>query len=293
MLTITTTEICRHCRFRIPDDATICPGCGRRHEPRALAARLHGRSPLLHGARWTRRLLVLTGWLAVAFGTLALARYVAGLGRVAPSFPTTCRAVSPTSRGCWPSSRWPCWPSRSRAPSAGPATSTGTSEPSSCGPTSEPVVPPRLDGAGADGPASQARRRCRVARPQSVGGRAAGQRLVPPTREPGGAPVVGPVALGAGHGRVGGGRGRRSGRRCSGPRWGAGPGRRRGGRARWSRPSRDVRRGRHPHRGPGASGRAGHPRPRAVLARRADPARGRGRRRAGPVRGWGERPSGR
>ena len=84
-MTLTTTDICRHCRFGIPDDATICPGCGRRHEPRALGSVHRGRSPLLHLAQWTRRLLIVTGLMAVAFGVVALARYGAGLGRVTPN----------------------------------------------------------------------------------------------------------------------------------------------------------------------------------------------------------------
>jgi hypothetical protein len=84
------TDICRHCRYRVPTDATICPGCSRRHEPHPVAAALSSqtalplarRSPLLHRARWSRRLLVLAGWASVAFGTSALARYTVGLDRV-------------------------------------------------------------------------------------------------------------------------------------------------------------------------------------------------------------------
>jgi hypothetical protein len=82
------TEICRHCRYRIPSDATICPGCSRRHEPHpagdlAPGAPVPVRSRLLHQARTARRLLLLSGWTAVAFGGAALARYTVGLDRVA------------------------------------------------------------------------------------------------------------------------------------------------------------------------------------------------------------------
>lgn len=81
------TDICRHCRYRVPTDATICPGCSRRHEPHPVGPELappavHGRSPLLHQARTARRLLVVSGWTAVAFGAAALARYTVGLDRV-------------------------------------------------------------------------------------------------------------------------------------------------------------------------------------------------------------------
>jgi hypothetical protein len=79
-----TTERCRHCHFGIPSDATLCPGCGRRHEPLGQATRLPRHSGLLRRARWARRLLVVTGWVAAAFGLVALSRYVVGLDRVTP-----------------------------------------------------------------------------------------------------------------------------------------------------------------------------------------------------------------
>ena len=79
-----TTEQCRHCHFGIPSDATICPGCGRRHEPLAPGTSVPRHSLLLHLAKWTRRLLVVTGWIAVGFGIVALTRFVAGLDRVTP-----------------------------------------------------------------------------------------------------------------------------------------------------------------------------------------------------------------
>jgi hypothetical protein len=78
-----TTEICPHCHFGIPSDATTCPGCGRRHQPPIDTSDLPRHSHLLRVARWSRRLLVVTGWVSVAFGIAALCRYVVGLDRVA------------------------------------------------------------------------------------------------------------------------------------------------------------------------------------------------------------------
>jgi hypothetical protein len=78
-----TTEICHHCQFGIPSDATICPGCGRRHQPHIELADIPHHSHLLRTAKWSRRLLVVAGWASLLFGVAALARYVAGLDRVA------------------------------------------------------------------------------------------------------------------------------------------------------------------------------------------------------------------
>jgi hypothetical protein len=78
-----TTEICPHCHFGIPPDATICPGCGRRHQLHVDLSDLPRHSHLLRVARWTRRLLVLAGWASVAFAVASLSRYVVGLDRVA------------------------------------------------------------------------------------------------------------------------------------------------------------------------------------------------------------------
>jgi hypothetical protein len=102
-------ETCDHwIGYRIPTDAAICPGCGRRHPVRVQPAasplvvdrthpapaappaavpsgerrrRRHG--PLLRTARGSRWLLALTAWLATAFGLAAGARYVIGLDDVA------------------------------------------------------------------------------------------------------------------------------------------------------------------------------------------------------------------
>jgi hypothetical protein len=78
-----TTEICPHCHFGIPSDATTCPGCGRRHQPPFDTSDLPRHSHLFRVARWSRRLLVLAGWVSVAFGVTSLSRYVVGLDRVA------------------------------------------------------------------------------------------------------------------------------------------------------------------------------------------------------------------
>jgi hypothetical protein len=98
-------ETCDHwIGYRIPTDAAICPGCGRRHpvavepapapttrphptpSPTTPASgrrqrRRHG--PLLRTARGARWLLALTAWVATAFGLAAAARYVVGLDDVA------------------------------------------------------------------------------------------------------------------------------------------------------------------------------------------------------------------
>jgi hypothetical protein len=78
-----TTELCRHCHFGIPSDATTCPGCGRRHQPLVDTSNLPRHSHLLRVAVWTRRLVVVAGWVSLAFGLAALSRYVVGLDRVA------------------------------------------------------------------------------------------------------------------------------------------------------------------------------------------------------------------
>lgn len=78
------TERCSHCGYRIPTEATSCPGCARAHArpvPPALARRVH--TPLLRVARWTRRSFVLTAWLAMAAGVTALVRFAAGRERLA------------------------------------------------------------------------------------------------------------------------------------------------------------------------------------------------------------------
>jgi hypothetical protein len=82
---VLTAESCHHCGYRIPQDASICPGCGRRHS--SIAPRLEDhpqrRSPLLRDARWVRRLVTATGWLGLALALTAGARLVAGIDRVA------------------------------------------------------------------------------------------------------------------------------------------------------------------------------------------------------------------
>jgi hypothetical protein len=79
------TDTCHHCGYAIPHDASICPGCNRRHgrpAPR-LEDRAHGRSVLVREAIWARRLLVATGWLGLGLGLVAVARPVAAWDRMA------------------------------------------------------------------------------------------------------------------------------------------------------------------------------------------------------------------
>lgn len=80
-----STDICEHCGYRIPGQASICSGCGRRRgmrAPRIEELPLH-RSPLLRDARWARRFLVVSGWLGVGLGLAAAARAIVGIDRVA------------------------------------------------------------------------------------------------------------------------------------------------------------------------------------------------------------------
>lgn len=79
-----STERCRHCGYRIPSDATICPGCARAHRSAAVRDRPRPpRSPLLRIARWARRTLIAAAWLAIIAGVGSLSRFVAGRDRVA------------------------------------------------------------------------------------------------------------------------------------------------------------------------------------------------------------------
>jgi hypothetical protein len=79
-----STERCRNCGYRIPTEATICPGCARAHRSaRRRELPLPRRSRLLRIARWTRRILIATGWLALVAGVASLARFVVGRERVA------------------------------------------------------------------------------------------------------------------------------------------------------------------------------------------------------------------
>ncbi len=96
-----STERCGHCGYRIPSEATICPGCARAHRSAVAGRRpLARRSPLLRVARWTRRLLVVTAWLAVGTGVAALARFVAGRERVADELsPTTLDRLGDVAHG--------------------------------------------------------------------------------------------------------------------------------------------------------------------------------------------------
>jgi hypothetical protein len=92
---MTTTEPCRRCGYRIPAYASICPGCGRRHEitavaPAAAVAAIGGdeppapqHSPLLHTARRARRSYVIGLWIAIAFGLSSVARFGVGVDEVA------------------------------------------------------------------------------------------------------------------------------------------------------------------------------------------------------------------
>lgn len=83
-----TIEICRHCSYRIPQDASICPGCGRRHGMRAPLLEDHPerRSPLLRDARWARRFLAVTGWIGLGLGLAAAARALAAADRMNDRF---------------------------------------------------------------------------------------------------------------------------------------------------------------------------------------------------------------
>jgi hypothetical protein len=79
-------DSCRHCGYRIPHDAAICPGCGRRHQLVVPSVESHPqrRSPLLRDARWARRAVAASGWLAALFGLTALSRAVVALDDVTP-----------------------------------------------------------------------------------------------------------------------------------------------------------------------------------------------------------------
>lgn len=80
-----SSDVCSHCSYRIPETASICPGCGRRHGITAPRLEEHPqrRSPLLRDARWARRFLVVAGWNGLALALVAVARGVADVDRVA------------------------------------------------------------------------------------------------------------------------------------------------------------------------------------------------------------------
>jgi hypothetical protein len=114
---VPTIDSCEHWKdYRIPTDAAVCPGCGRRHPvhvpppaPRVAAvvaaalgleappappsdaprAAPTGRTsrrrpgPLLRSARVARWLLALTAWAATAFALASAASYVVGLDDLA------------------------------------------------------------------------------------------------------------------------------------------------------------------------------------------------------------------
>lgn len=71
-----TTEVCRHCGYKVPSDSTLCGGCGRRHAVPAPLLEAHPlrRSPMLREARWARRFLAASGWLGLGLVLVALAR---------------------------------------------------------------------------------------------------------------------------------------------------------------------------------------------------------------------------
>lgn len=83
--TVTTTDTCHHCGYRIPADATLCTGCGRRHAAPApvLEARPLRRSPMLREARWARRFLAVAGWLGLGLVLVALARELTTIDELA------------------------------------------------------------------------------------------------------------------------------------------------------------------------------------------------------------------
>jgi hypothetical protein len=96
-----STERCSHCGYRIPSEATICPGCARAHRSADVLRRSRSRrSPLLRVARRTRRLLVVTAWVAMAAGVAALSRFVAGRERLADELsPTTLDRLGEIAHG--------------------------------------------------------------------------------------------------------------------------------------------------------------------------------------------------
>lgn len=73
-----TTDTCHHCSYRIPEVASICPGCGRRHSGLAPSLEDHPqpRSPLLRDARWVRRCITAAGWIGLGLALAAGARLV-------------------------------------------------------------------------------------------------------------------------------------------------------------------------------------------------------------------------
>jgi hypothetical protein len=83
---MSNVDTCRHCGYRIPHDAAICPGCGRRHPLTAPSVESHPqrRSPLLRDARWARRAGAACGWLAALAGLTALGRAVVALDSASP-----------------------------------------------------------------------------------------------------------------------------------------------------------------------------------------------------------------
>lgn len=75
------TDLCPHCGYRIPSTASLCSGCGRRHQ--TVAPRFEDRplprSPMLREARWARRFVAVGGWLGLALVLVAAGRGVAAL----------------------------------------------------------------------------------------------------------------------------------------------------------------------------------------------------------------------
>lgn len=93
----TRHDVCRHCGYSQPTDAATCPGCGRPHllvrreAPRRLPV-IASHLGLVGPARRARWLLVLTGWLAAAFGIAAAARFALSFDDVAKEFADTTPA---------------------------------------------------------------------------------------------------------------------------------------------------------------------------------------------------------
>lgn len=87
----TTPDVCRHCGYSQPTDAATCPGCGRAHPlvrreaPRRIPV-LASHLGLVEPAHQARRVLVVAGWLAAAFGLAAAVRFALSFDDVAAEF---------------------------------------------------------------------------------------------------------------------------------------------------------------------------------------------------------------
>ena len=100
-----TTETCRHCGYRIPSDASICPGCGRRHGSRR-APRLEDAPPAAQPAAAATPVgpagcVAVAGWLGLALGARRR-RTPAWPGSTAwPRSSTTTSCSASTTPGGW------------------------------------------------------------------------------------------------------------------------------------------------------------------------------------------------